>query len=233
MINIQDNDQDCIMTFSILARDPQTGAIGGAAATGSYCVGGWVLRGSLTAGISASQGASTSTLWGEDVLAAMQRGQCAAEAVASVTLSDSGRAFRQLAAVDLRGNTGVFTGDRNTPETGSRVFEGGVTAGNMLARADVVDTLAETFQSTHGAFSQRLLTALRAAQTRGGDRRGLFSAALLVLHPDHAPLTLRVDHHPTDPIGALTDLHRLATTGDYARWLGHVPVLSDKERGLD
>ncbi|MCT4334148.1 DUF1028 domain-containing protein [Paracoccus sp. YLB-12] len=130
---------------------------------------------------------------------------------------------RQLAALDLRGNTGVFTGGRNTPETGSRVFEGGVTTGKMLARADVVDTLAETFQPTPSDRPAR----------RPDARRGLFSAALLVLHPDHAPLTLRVDHPPTGPICALTDLHRLATTGDYARWLGHVPVLSDKERGLD
>ena len=48
------------MTFSILARDPTTGAIGGAAATGSLCVGGWVLRGDLAAGMSASQGAAPS-----------------------------------------------------------------------------------------------------------------------------------------------------------------------------
>ena len=31
------------MTFSILARNPKTGEIGGAAATGNLCVGGWVL----------------------------------------------------------------------------------------------------------------------------------------------------------------------------------------------
>ena len=43
------------MTFSILAQDPETGAIGGAAATGSLCVGGWVLRGDLDAGMSAKQ----------------------------------------------------------------------------------------------------------------------------------------------------------------------------------
>ena len=59
------------MTFSLLARDPATGAIGGAAATGSLCVGGWVLRGSLAGGMSASQGKAPSTFWGEDVLAMM------------------------------------------------------------------------------------------------------------------------------------------------------------------
>ena len=64
------------MTFSILARDPVSGAIGGAAATGSLCVGGWVLRGHVSAGMSASQGAAPSTIWGEEVLAAMHDGAC-------------------------------------------------------------------------------------------------------------------------------------------------------------
>ena len=61
------------MTYSILARDPETGAFGGAAATGSLCVGGWVLRGRAGVGISASQGASPSTLWGEEALVRLGR----------------------------------------------------------------------------------------------------------------------------------------------------------------
>ncbi len=60
------------MTFSLLARDPATGAIGGAAATGSLYVSGWVPRGTLAGGMSASQGKAPSTLWGEAVLAAME-----------------------------------------------------------------------------------------------------------------------------------------------------------------
>ncbi|MFN3526048.1 MAG: DUF1028 domain-containing protein, partial [Paracoccus sp. (in: a-proteobacteria)] len=62
------------MTFSILAQDLGTGAFGGAAATGSLCVGGWVLRGDSRAGLTASQGAAPSTMWGEDVLVRMMSG---------------------------------------------------------------------------------------------------------------------------------------------------------------
>ena len=65
------------MTFSILAQDLNTGCMGGAAATGSLCVGGWVLRGDSRAGMSASQGAAPSTLWGEDALNRMQAGDTA------------------------------------------------------------------------------------------------------------------------------------------------------------
>lgn len=233
MINRAYYERYDTMTFSILVRDRETGAIGGAAATGSLCVGGWVLRGNLLAGMSASQGASPSTLWGEDVLAAMQGGADAATAVEEITQADAGRAYRQLAALDLEGGTGAFTGKKNTPEMGSHAFSGGIASGNMLAGLGVLEKMAGAFQAASGALSERLLAALRAAESAGGDSRGLFSAALLVLHPDRAPLTLRVDYHPDNPIGALTDLHGRATTGDYAYWARKVPVLNDRDRGLD
>jgi len=221
------------MTFSILARDPETGALGGAAATGSLCVGGWVLRGALDAGLSASQGAAPSTFWGEDVLAEMRAGKGAADAVATVTGRDSGRDWRQLSALDRSGQGAGFTGTANTPEMGHRPIPGGVVAGNMLTRLSVLDALADGFATATGPFAARLIAALRAAEAAGSDSRGLLSAALLVLHPDHPPLTLRIDHHASDPVGALADLHARATTGDYADWAARVPTQSDPERTLD
>lgn len=220
------------MTFSVLARDPETGAIGGAAATGSLCVGGWVLRGDLAAGMSASQGAAPSTFWGEDVLALMREGIGAAEAVDTVTSADTGREYRQLAALDLTGNSGAFTGTSNEPERGSQAFANGIASGNMLARRSVLDTMVAAFQEAEGPFERRLLAALRAAEQDGGDYRGLLSASLLVLRRDRPPLTLRIDHHPSDPVGALEDLCRLATTGNYASWTAKVPVTIDKARVL-
>lgn len=218
------------MTFSILARDPDAGAIGGAAATGSLCVGGWVLRGDPEAGMSASQGAIPSTFWGEDVLAGMRKGLGAAEAVARVTAADAGRARRQLAALDLAGRAGAFTGESNEPEKGERAFTDGIASGNMLSGAGVLDAMAGEFASAGGSLDARLLSALRAAARNGGDYRGVSSAALLVLRPDQPPLTLRIDHHPSDPIAALEDLHRKATSGEYAKWTSSVPVAVDRER---
>ena len=218
------------MTYSILARDTETGAIGGAAATGSLCVGGWVLRGDLAAGMSASQGAAPSTFWGEDVLAAMRNGTDAARAVEQVTAADGGRAYRQLAALDLSGRTGAFTGTSNEPERGSEAFDNGIASGNMLANADVLGAMVDQFTSTDGDFDHRLIGALRAAAQQGGDFRGLLSAALLVLHPGRPPLTLRIDHHPEDPIGALEDLYARATSGAYSEWTEQVPIANDRER---
>ena len=56
------------MTFSIIARNPKTGEIGGATATGNLCVGGWVLRGNVDKGVTATQGFYPSTIWGENIL---------------------------------------------------------------------------------------------------------------------------------------------------------------------
>lgn len=220
------------MTYSILLRDPQTGALGGAAATGSLCVGGWVLRGAIDAGLSASQGAAPSTFWGENVLAAMRGGSDAAQAVARVTGADPGRAWRQLAALDLSGRGAVHTGGSNTPVMGARVFPDGVASGNMLAGEAVLDALAAEGRGTDLPLDHRLISALKAAERAGSDSRGLMSAALLVLRPDRAALTLRVDFDDTDPIGALERLHFRATTGEYAEWAAQVPCPSDPTRIL-
>lgn len=221
------------MTYSILARDPATGAIGGAAATGSLCVGGWVLRGDLSAGISASQGASPSTFWGDDVLTAMRNGADARSAVDEITQADTGRDYRQLSAVDLSGRSGAFTGAFNEPDKGIQAFPDGIAAGNMLAGPRVLTAMVAEFETAAGGLDNRLLAALRAADSAGGDYRGLLSAALLVLHADRPPLTLRIDYHPDDPVGALELLHQKATSGAYAEWRSQVPTLNDRERILD
>ncbi|TCP61659.1 putative Ntn-hydrolase superfamily protein [Rhodovulum bhavnagarense] len=221
------------MTFSILARDPESGAIGGAAATGSYCVGGWVLRGALGAGMSASQGAAPSTFWGEDVLAVMRGGLSAKTAIDAVTGPDTGREWRQLSALSPAGEGAVFTGASNTPATAGRIFRNGVAAGNMLASSGVIDGMVDGFLAAGGSLAKRLLTALRAAEAAGSDSRGLLSAALLVLHPDRPPLTLRIDAHPSDPIGALAMLHEKTSTGHYAEWLDDVPTWNDRTRTGD
>lgn len=221
------------MTFSILAHDTDTGAFGGAAATGSLCVGGWVLRGDLCAGLSASQGKSPSTLWGDDVLQHMAKGMSAGQAVQQVTRTDSGREYRQLSALDLNGQSGAFTGSMNEEVRESLAFTHGIAAGNMLGGKNVIPAMVEAFDVRTSGFAQRLLASLSAARDAGGDYRGLLSAALLILHPDQPPLTLRIDFNEHDPIEALRLLYQKATTGDYARWVRQVPVSSDRERTVD
>jgi len=220
------------MTFSILAKDAETGAIGGAAATGSLCVGGWVLRGDARFGMSASQGASPSTLWGEDVLKVMSESRSAVQAVGQVTGADRGREFRQLAAIDLNGRTAGFTGDRNVPEKGVVELHDGIASCYLLSNRAVLDELATVFQSSALSFPERLLAALTAAEDAGGDSRGLNSAALLVVTTRSSPLTLRVDYSE-DPIEDLKMLLRRSQQVEYANWASQVPTLENPERTLD
>lgn len=220
------------MTFSILARDPQTGLLGGAAATGSLCVGGWVLRGHANSGLSASQGAAPSTLWGEQVLDAMRDGRNAGSAVADITSGDRGRSYRQLLALDTSGASAVFTGEENTPACAGIEFENGVAAGNMLDRASVIDAMVSAYQASNEPFAERLLSALNAARMAGGDMRGLQSAALLIVAPAMAPLTLRIDYGEA-PLEALEDLYKRSQSDDYAHWATQVPTEANPERILD
>lgn len=220
------------MTFSILAQDPGSGAFGGAAATGSLCVGGWVLRGDSRAGLSASQGAAPSTLWGEDALALMREGHCATEVVEQLTQADHGRDWRQLAVLDRNGTTACHTGAQNTNWKGAFATAGLVVSGNLLTGPEVLEALRDGFLGAAGPLPERLLAALHAAEAAGGDRRGLQSAALLVV-ADHAPpLTLRVDWSET-PLAALEALYQRSQSGDYAAWLPRVPTRTNPTRGQE
>ncbi|NNU81042.1 DUF1028 domain-containing protein [Halovulum dunhuangense] len=217
------------MTISILAFDEKTGTYGAAATTGSLCVGGWVLRGDPESGLSASQGSLPSTMWGNDVLALIRGGEPADSAVRRIVEADAGRDERQLSALDPSGGTGAFTGANSIATAGARFAPHVVVTGNLLASERVLDACLEGFMAADGTLDERLLRALDAAASAGGDARGLLSAALLVIGRDRPPLTLRIDWSET-PLAALKALHRRATTGDYARWAAHVPTLRDPHR---
>lgn len=219
------------MTISILAFDEKTGAYGGAATTGSLCVGGWVLRGDPESGLSASQGSLPSTMWGTDVLALMRGGTPAAEAVHQITSADSGRAERQLAALDPRGTSGHFTGTNSIPVADARSAPNVVVTGNLLASSAVLEACLSGFLNTTGSLDTRLMAALDAAASEGGDSRGLLSAALLVVSRDRPPMTLRIDHSQT-PLADLRALHGRATSGLYGDWVTHVPTLDDPQRSV-
>lgn len=217
------------MTISILVHDRKTGSYGGAAATGSLCVGGWVLRGTPESGLSASQGSLPSTLWGTEVLAAMQAGKPAEEAVLGIVGADSGRHQRQLAALDPAGEAFAFTGEESVPAAGSRAGPGLIVAGNLLETEGVIDACFEGYVAAKGSLAERLMAALDAAAKAGGDSRGLLSAALLIVNRAQAPLSLRIDKSAA-PLADLRALHRSATTGLYAEWAALVPTLEEPER---
>jgi len=217
------------MTFSLLAYDPNSRAWGGVAATGSLCVGGWVLRGRAGVGLSASQGYSPSTIWGNGALSMMANGQSATQAVESLVNADRGNAWRQLAALDRNGNTAAFSGEFNLDFKGHLARNGLVASGNILAGPQVLEAMVDALETGQQPFEDRLLAALDAGQKAGGDERGVQSAAMLVVRENAPPLDLRVDWHET-PIVALGRLLEKTRRPDYRDWLKVTPTTSDPHR---
>ncbi|GIR38979.1 MAG: hypothetical protein CM15mP50_4900 [Rhodobacterales bacterium] len=69
------------MTFSLLTFDKKRKIFAAGSATGNLCVGGWVIRGDIRFGMSASQGALPSVIWGEDTIRYMAEGNNAQKAI--------------------------------------------------------------------------------------------------------------------------------------------------------
>lgn len=220
------------MTFSILALDRASGAIGCAAATGNLAVGGWVLRASAHAGAAATQGYSVSSLWGDDALTLMADGNSAIETVAKLTDADTGRDFRQLAVLDRQGGTAAWTGSKNQDVKGEISGDGYIVTGNWLSHGSVLTEMAGAYErgdNEEPDFGQRLLNSLQAAMNAGSDSRGTLSAAIRIVHCNRPPLDLRVDFDP-EPLERLRTLYRMATTEPYTRWIADVPTLEDPYR---
>lgn len=217
------------MTFSILTYDEKTGVYAGAAATGSLCVGGWVLRGDIESGLCASQGTAPSTFWRDDAMRRLYAGEGAADVVADLTDADIGRAYRQLAVLDRSGGTAGFTGEASVPYADTIVAPNRVVAGNMIKSRAVLEAMIAAHNAETGSAPQRLIAALRAAQSAGSDVRGLQSAALLVLSPLAPPVDLRIDHSAT-PIDDLAALAVRVSQPPYSTWLDEAPVQADRNR---
>ena len=211
------------MTFSLLSLDKSSGTFGGVTATGNLCVGGWVLRGHPHVGLTASQGAEPSVLWGEDVLAQMQKGLPAPDAVEHATLTDPRRDWRQLAAIDSDGRASAFSGNQNGTIIDEIVEDGLILTGNILSNKSVLARMRDTFIRSDSPIEDKLIDALKAGAEAGGDSRGLMSAALLVLPPDAPPLTLRVDFDES-PIDRLEALVKKTQEPAYHAWMKTLPT---------
>lgn len=198
------------MTWSIIARDEQTGRIAIAVATRFFAVGALVSHIKTGAGVVASQ-AFINPYFGPKGLALLEAGMSAENVVAELTTADEGRHHRQLHVMDREGRFAAYTGAACIDWCGHDVRGTFSVAGNMLVGSAV---LAETIRAYEVQaavpFARRLIAAMRAGEAAGGDKRGRQSAALLIHDREDYPLyDLRVDDH-TDPLGELERLEEVA-----------------------
>ena len=202
-------------TFSIAAYDPGTQSWGVATQSKYLAVGAVVPWARAGVGAVATQ-SRVNVAYGPASLDLLAQDQAPEAVLAQITTTDPRRAWRQVGIVDRHGRTANYTGAKCIPWAGARAGEGFTCQGNMLASADVLAALAETFEHARDRgsddFAEWLVAALAAAQAAGGDRRGQQSAALLVVRERGGPqglndraIDLRVDDHPAP----ITALHRL------------------------
>ena len=198
------------MTFSIVARDPETGAFGVAVATRFFAVGALCPHAEGGVGAVATQ-ALINPLIGLDGLALLRAGVSAEAALKTLVDADPGRAARQIHLQDGQGGGAAFTGEGCIGWCGHRLGRGFSVAGNMLARAQVLEHTFDAYEAGMALpFPERLIAALKAGEAAGGDKRGRQSAALLIHTTEAYPaLDLRVDDHG-DPLSELARLEAVS-----------------------
>jgi uncharacterized Ntn-hydrolase superfamily protein len=206
-----------VATFSIVAADVARGEWGIAVASRFLAVGAVVPWARAGAGAVATQSYANTT-FGPAGLDLMQHGLPAQQALERLLAADAGRAQRQLGMVDSTGHAATFTGAECFAWAGGRTGPGYACQGNILTGPQVVERMAETFESTSGELALRLFAALAAGDRAGGDSRGRQSAALQVVKPsggyagfNDRALDLRIDDapNPIPRLRQLIELHQL------------------------
>lgn len=208
------------MTYSIVARDSETGDLGVGVQTHQVGVGWmvpWLLPG---LGAVATQ-SMVNISFGHMGLAMLKEGTPAPKVVEGLVASDSNPDVRQVAVVDTQGRVGAWTGIGCIPEAGHHIGEGYSVQANMMAADGVIPAMRDAYENSTGRFADRLFAALDAAEAQGGDIRGRQSAALKIVVGDpqkalkinvwESIYDLRVDEH-SEPLLELKRLIRFRTS---------------------
>jgi len=220
-----------VHTYSIVAWDSGSGDLGVAVQSKFPNVGGIVPWAKAGVGAVATQSLGN-TAYGDDGLRLMAMGATAPEAMRIVMRGDQRPSQRQVGMVDARGSAASWTGDSCFDWAGGRTLDvdGRIVTGekgalivgrgfaaqaNIMVSDQTVKNMADAFLHTTGALADRLMAALVAGQAGGGDKRGMESAALLVvragggyLGANDRYIDIRV-YDDTNPIRELQRLYRL------------------------
>ena len=201
------------MTYSIVARDKETGEFGVAVQSHYFQVGivTWAEAG---VGAVATQ-SMVNISFGPLGLDYMRAGYSAEQALKALLAGDSEPQTRQVSLVDAHGNVATHTGSKCIPAAGHRMGDGFSCQANLMEKDTVWDAMSEAYAQSNGPLAERMLAALDAAEAEGGDIRGKQSAAMLVVSGKPAGrswedrlIELRVEDAP-DPLQELRRLLRV------------------------
>jgi uncharacterized Ntn-hydrolase superfamily protein len=211
-----------VATFSVVGYDPDTGEVGVAVQSRVFSVGNGVVWGKADVGVVATQ-AIVDVSYGPRALELLEEGLTPEQVVQRILDEDPDprpedwpEAGRQFSVMDAHGNVATHTGPQASEWAGHRIGRHVSAQGNILAGPEVVNGMVDAFESTEGHLSFRLLAALEAGQKAGGDRRGMQSAAMLIVKKNggvwlHNDVVLRLQVDDADqPIAELRRLVEIA-----------------------
>jgi uncharacterized Ntn-hydrolase superfamily protein len=210
------------MTFSILARDPVTGALGAAVASRFFAVGAICLHVEGRVGAMSVQ-AFPNPMYVRPAFDGLRAGQDPEGILAGLVAPDPGRGVRQVHVMDRDGRSARHTGAACVDWAGQIGATDVSVAGNMLAGPDVLPAMLAGYADAVGqTLAERLMAALEAGEAAGGDKRGRQSAAVKVCGDDPYPeVDFRADDS-ADPLAELRRLHRVSLER-YAVFRRHLP----------
>jgi len=211
------------MTYSIVARDPVTGQLGVAVQSHYFSVGPVVPWARAGVGAVATQ-SLVDPGYGPKGLELLASGRSAEQALAQLVAADENAVVRQVAMVDAHGVVAALTGERCIPAAGHVCGGGFSCQANMMLNDTVWEAMAAAYREADGDLAARLMAALHAAESEGGDIRGRESSALLVvaaadtgrpwMYAD-VVVDLRVEEHP-EPLAELERLLNLQRAFSHA-----------------
>lgn len=180
-LSAQENLIRPLHTFSIVARDSVTGEMGVAVQSHWFSVGPSVVWGEAGVGVVATQ-SFVDPSYGYLGIELMRGGKTAPDALKALLSADYHPEVRQVAMLDSKGNVNSYTGKNCIQGAGNIVKAGEFSVqANLMLNNLVPDAMAKAFQATKGSLSDRMMAALEAAQSVGGDIRGKQSAAILIV----------------------------------------------------
>ena len=204
-------------TYSIVARDANTGEMAVAVQSHWFSVGTAVSWGEAGVGVVATQ-SFTNKSFGIRGLELLKQGKSPQEALAILLSDDEGRDFRQVAILDKQGRVATHTGKSCIDYAGHSNGENFSVQANMMLNDKVVPAMEKAWQENNTMpLAERMVAVLQAAQNAGGDIRGKQSAALMIVAPQASNepwndklLDLRVDdaENPVKEIDRLLKVFR-------------------------
>lgn len=196
------------MTYSLIAKDSD-GSIGLIVASRFFACGAAVPY--VNGQVAVASQAFCNPIWGTEGRDRLSAGEAASTVLDDLVGRDTGQAIRQAHMLDRSGNFAAHTGADCVDWAGHVIREDHSVAGNMLAGSGVIEVTSDAYRANaHLPFVERLLTAMRAGEAEGGDKRGRQAAGLIIHRGQAHPwLDMRADDH-ADPLAELSRLWDVA-----------------------